>query len=118
MAIVNGRTPRIPVAARSTTRHDTIEPAPDDGSHSRLPEIQDEQPTVTAANSVEQQVHRRIINTSSTCRMSLSPAVSLSTKSGGCIGPPGMVLTVTSASSEHGVTGTVDIPVFRKSGYF
>ncbi|MFD4438595.1 hypothetical protein ACFWPK_02310 [Nocardia sp. NPDC058519] len=52
MAIVSGCAPRIPVAARSTTRQDTIEPAPDDGSHSRLPDAQDEQPTVTAAYSV------------------------------------------------------------------
>ncbi|MFD4432550.1 hypothetical protein [Nocardia sp. NPDC058497] len=75
MAIVNGATLCIPVAARSTTRQDTIEPAPEEGSHSRQSDAQDEQSTASGANSLSQRVHRRIINVSSSCRAVTSPAL-------------------------------------------
>ncbi|MFE6920959.1 hypothetical protein ACFVAV_07925 [Nocardia sp. NPDC057663] len=64
MAIVNGASLPIPVAPRSTTRQDTIEPVPADGSHSRLSDAHDEQSAANGASSLSQPVHRRIINLS------------------------------------------------------
>ncbi|GGN77457.1 hypothetical protein GCM10011610_23920 [Nocardia rhizosphaerihabitans] len=84
MAIVNGASPCIPVA-RSTTRHDTIEPAPEDGSHSRLSDAHDEQPAASGAYSLSQPVHRRIINVSCPCRAVTSPGLPQFAGSGGYI---------------------------------
>ncbi|MEU2033712.1 serine/threonine-protein kinase [Nocardia amamiensis] len=71
--------PQCPFDARWSTFHDTIDPSPDEGTHSRMSDWHDEQVTVNGASNFAQFVQRRIIKV--TRRWSVIPLTR-----GGCSG--------------------------------
>ncbi|MFI9413940.1 hypothetical protein [Nocardia gamkensis] len=59
MAIVSGTNPPcLSVGARSTTRQDTTEPVPDEGTRASSPDPQDEHPDAIGASSLSHRTQR------------------------------------------------------------
>jgi hypothetical protein len=65
MAIVDRFTSARGFAAQCSTRHDTIEPAPQDGTHASSAERHDEHVSNSGASSLSQRSQRRIIRVGS-----------------------------------------------------
>ncbi|WP_280257435.1 hypothetical protein [Nocardia abscessus] len=73
MAIVDRFVSAREFPAQGSTRHETIDPAPEDGTHSRSSDRQDEHASNTGASNLSQHPQRRIIKVVSAQPAGLSP---------------------------------------------